>query len=85
MLIQGYELITIVAFHSLLAKDLEDNMSTILDINRRKLILRANLTYDRSVSHSEEGLPIGNGQMGSLVWGAFISWGRGDTTEINFG
>ena len=43
-------------------------MSTILDIDRRKLISRANLTYDKPVSRSEAGLPIGNGQMGSLVW-----------------
>ena len=67
MLIQGYELTTIIAFHSLLAKDLEDNMSTMLDIDRRKLISHANLTYDKPVSRSEAGPPIGNGQMGSLV------------------
>jgi hypothetical protein len=42
--------------------------STILDINYRKLISRADLHYDKQVRRSEEGLPVGNGVMGSLVW-----------------
>ncbi|MHC4130779.1 MAG: glycosyl hydrolase family 95 catalytic domain-containing protein [Planctomycetota bacterium] len=42
--------------------------STILDVNYRKLVSRADLHYDKQVARSEEGLPIGNGVMGSLVW-----------------
>jgi hypothetical protein len=42
--------------------------SSILSVNYRNLISRADLTYDKSVPRSEEGLPVGNGRMGSLVW-----------------
>jgi hypothetical protein len=34
----------------------------------RTLVSRADLRYDKPVSRSEEGIPIGNGRMGSLVW-----------------
>ncbi len=34
----------------------------------RKLVSRADLHYDKPVSRSEEGIPVGNGRMGSLVW-----------------
>lgn len=34
----------------------------------RELISRGDLTYDKPVARSEEGMPIGNGRMGSLVW-----------------
>ncbi len=33
-----------------------------------KLVSRADLHYDKPVSRSEEGIPVGNGRMGSLVW-----------------
>ncbi|MHC4186834.1 MAG: DUF5703 domain-containing protein, partial [Planctomycetota bacterium] len=42
--------------------------STMLDVNYRKLISRADLHYDKQVRTSMEGLPVGNGVMGSLVW-----------------
>jgi hypothetical protein len=32
------------------------------------LISRADLRYDRPAARSEEGAPVGNGRMGSLVW-----------------
>ena len=32
------------------------------------LVSRADLHYDQPVSRSEEGIPVGNGRMGSLVW-----------------
>jgi hypothetical protein len=41
---------------------------SIPDINYEELVSRASLTYDKPVNRSEEGLPIGNGRMGSLVW-----------------
>ena len=42
--------------------------SSILSVNYRKLVSRADLTYDKPVIRSEDGLPVGNGRMGSLVW-----------------
>jgi hypothetical protein len=42
--------------------------SPILSVNYRNLVSRADLTYDKPVPRSEEGLPVGNGTMGSLVW-----------------
>jgi hypothetical protein len=42
--------------------------SSILSVNYRNLVSRADLTYDKAVPRSEEGLPVGNGTMGSLVW-----------------
>ena len=46
----------------------EDSTSTLLDVDFRKLVSRADLIYDKPASRSEEGIPIGNGRMGSLVW-----------------
>src|SRR5690348_10283908 len=37
-------------------------------IDLRALIGRADLHYDKPVARSEEGMPIGNGRMGALVW-----------------
>src|ERR1041385_8007267 len=34
----------------------------------RALISRADLDYPAPVTRSEDGLPVGNGRMGSLVW-----------------
>lgn len=39
---------------------------TIIDY--KSLISKADLLYDKPVIRSEEGMPIGNGRMGSLVW-----------------
>jgi hypothetical protein len=38
------------------------------DIDFRSVVSRADLNYPAPVTRSEEGLPIGNGRMGSLVW-----------------
>jgi hypothetical protein len=37
-------------------------------VDIEKLISRADLVYDKPVTRSEEGMPVGNGRMGSLVW-----------------
>ncbi len=37
-------------------------------VDLRALVSRADLVYERPVARSEEGMPIGNGRMGSLVW-----------------
>lgn len=40
----------------------------LLDVDSRALVSRADLDYNEPASRSEEGMPIGNGRMGSLVW-----------------
>jgi hypothetical protein len=37
-------------------------------VDYKALVSRADLTYTTPVDRSEEGLPVGNGRMGSLVW-----------------
>ncbi len=39
-----------------------------MEVDYAKLVTRADLHYDKPVSRSEEGIPVGNGRMGSLVW-----------------
>ncbi len=41
---------------------------SLLQVDSRKLVSAADLRYDAPVARSEEGIPIGNGRMGSLVW-----------------
>ena len=41
--------------------------SNLLQVDYRELVSRADLTYDTPVARSEEGMPVGNGRMGSLV------------------
>ncbi|HEX5170336.1 MAG TPA: DUF5703 domain-containing protein, partial [Cyclobacteriaceae bacterium] len=38
------------------------------DVSYERLVSRADLTYTSPVVKSEEGIPIGNGTMGSLIW-----------------
>lgn len=40
----------------------------LFNLNYERLVSRADLTYDTPVDHSEEGMPIGNGRTGSLIW-----------------
>jgi hypothetical protein len=42
--------------------------ASLTDVDFRKLISRSDLLYEKPVPRSEEGIPIGNGRMGSLVW-----------------
>jgi len=46
----------------------EVNSSKLLKVNYKSLVSRADLDYSTPVIRSEEGMPIGNGRMGSLVW-----------------
>jgi hypothetical protein len=39
-----------------------------LEVDYGRLIARADLACDKPVRRSEEGMPLGNGRMGSLVW-----------------
>ena len=40
----------------------------LTEVDFRKLISRSDLIYTKPVPRSEEGMPVGNGRMGSLVW-----------------
>ena len=42
--------------------------SRIFTIDYESIVSRADLHYDTPVARSEEGLPIGNGRMGTLAW-----------------
>ncbi len=42
--------------------------SVLLKVDYAKLVSRADLHYFSPVSRSEEGMPVGNGTMGTLVW-----------------
>ncbi len=46
----------------------QENEYPILKVNYGKLISRADLNYTYPAARSEEGMPIGNGRMGTLVW-----------------
>ncbi len=41
---------------------------SLIEVDYKSLVSRADLHYEQPVKRSEEGLPVGNGHMGSLVW-----------------
>lgn len=41
---------------------------TMIEVNHARQIARADLDYNTPVTRSEEGMPIGNGRMGTPVW-----------------
>lgn len=41
---------------------------SLIQVDQRKLVSRADLTFDTPESRPEEGMPVGNGRTGSLVW-----------------
>ena len=55
-----------LAAHS--AADAADSAAPLSTVDYRKLISRGDLAYGKPVARSEEGMPIGNGRMGSLIW-----------------
>jgi len=42
--------------------------SSILQLDYARLVSRGDLIYQKPASRSEEGMPLGNGRMGSLAW-----------------
>ena len=42
--------------------------SSMISVDLQKLISRGDLSYTKPASRSEEGIPVGNGRMGTLVW-----------------
>ena len=45
-----------------------DAAEGLLSADYQAIVSRADLTYEKPVERSEEGMPVGNGRMGSLVW-----------------
>jgi hypothetical protein len=43
-------------------------VESLFIVDYKALVSRADLHYNEPASRSEEGLPVGNGRMGSLVW-----------------
>jgi hypothetical protein len=43
-------------------------LPSLIDADFREIVSHADLDYTQPVTRSEEGQPIGNGRMGSLVW-----------------
>src|SRR5438094_8634046 len=52
----------------LLAVNVARGGGGLLNVDYRALVSRGDLDYDKPATRSEEGHPIGNGRMGSLVW-----------------
>jgi hypothetical protein len=50
------------------AEGRRDRLLPALEVDHAALVSRAGLAYDAPVARSEEGVPLGNGRMGSLVW-----------------
>lgn len=55
-------------FQNAFPMEMGTGKSDMLEVDYRRLISRADLTYDKPATRSEEGLPVGNGRIGSLVW-----------------
>jgi hypothetical protein len=51
-----------------LAATADSGTPSLLDVNYRNLVSRADLVYDKPAPRSEAGIPVGNGRMGTLVW-----------------
>jgi hypothetical protein len=41
---------------------------SLIQVDHRRLVSRADLLYDAPATRPEEGMPLGNGRMGSMVW-----------------
>jgi hypothetical protein len=41
---------------------------SLIQVNRRNQVSRADLVFDSPAARPEEGMPVGNGRMGGLVW-----------------
>src|SRR5215470_6742650 len=58
----------LVAVHFSAAKAADKGSNSPLKLDYRALVSRADLDYREPTTRSEEGQPIGNGRMGSLIW-----------------
>jgi hypothetical protein len=46
----------------------ESSAVSLMEVDYPRLVARADLDYDAPATRPEEGMPVGNGRMGSLVW-----------------
>ena len=46
----------------------QENSDSLMKVDYKSLISKSDLSYDFPTTRSEEGMPVGNGRMGSLVW-----------------
>ncbi|MDR0845124.1 MAG: DUF5703 domain-containing protein [Tannerella sp.] len=60
--------VLLMSLFSIIGINAQTKSSSSLKVNYESLVSRADLTYNTPVVRSEEGLPIGNGRMGTLVW-----------------
>jgi len=44
------------------------NSKSLMNVDYESLVSKADLSYNQPARRSEEGMPVGNGRMGSLVW-----------------
>lgn len=52
---------------------------TLIQVDRRAHVARADLVFDSPATRPEEGMPVGNGRMGTLVW-TISTWSMRATT-----
>jgi hypothetical protein len=58
----------LTAFCMIASVVVDARAQSYVHIDRQRQIARADLDYSTPVTRSEEGMPLGNGRMGSLVW-----------------
>jgi hypothetical protein len=61
-------LIALLAFIASQSIQAQTTSNSLMKVDYKSLVSRADLSYDVPVTRSEEGMPVGNGTMGSLVW-----------------
>jgi hypothetical protein len=71
-MLKGNSIMTMITLLTLIISSLcsgpTARAGNTLTVDYGKLVSRADLTYDTPARRSEEGVPIGNGRTGSLVW-----------------
>ncbi|HLB73102.1 MAG TPA: DUF5703 domain-containing protein, partial [Sedimentisphaerales bacterium] len=57
-----------ITLSSLISCTCAEEVHNLMNVDYKKLVSRADIVYDAPAARSEQGLPLGNGRMGSLVW-----------------
>ena len=61
-------LIIFLSLFCFVKPEAQTNSNRMMKVNHESLVSKADLSYNVPVIRSEEGMPVGNGRMGSLVW-----------------
>ncbi len=61
-------LIAMSAFIASQSIHAQENINSLMNVDYESLVSKADLSYEKPVTRTEEGMPIGNGTTGSLVW-----------------